>query len=46
MGETGYAKRGSFVIDKDGVLRGITVKEPKEPRSEEDYFKQLRNCPR
>ena len=46
MGETGYAKRGSFVIDKDGVLRGITVKEPKEPRSEENYFNQLRNCPR
>ena len=46
MGETGYAKRGTFVIDKDGVLRGITVKEPKEPRSEEDYFNQLRNCPR
>ena len=46
MGETGYAKRGTFVIDKDGVLRGITVKEPKEPRAEEDYFNQLRNCPR
>ena len=29
-----------------GVLRGITVKEPKEPRSEEDYFNQLRSCPR
>ena len=29
-----------------GVLRGITIKEPKEPRSEEDYFNQLRNCPR
>ena len=46
MGETGYAKRGTFVIDKEGVLRGITIKEPKEPRSEEDYFNQLRNCPR
>jgi peroxiredoxin len=46
MGETGYSKRGSFVIDKEGVLRGITVKEPKEPRSEEDYLNQLRNCPR
>lgn len=46
MGETGYAKRGTFVIDKDGILRGITVKEPKEPRNEEDYFNQLRNCPR
>ena len=46
IGETGYAKRGTFVIDRAGVLRGITVKEPKEPRSEEDYFNQLRNCPR
>ncbi|HEX9578404.1 MAG TPA: peroxiredoxin [Myxococcales bacterium] len=46
IGETGYAKRGTFVIDKEGVIRGITVKEPKEPRSEEDYFNQLRNCPR
>jgi peroxiredoxin len=46
MGETGYAKRGTFVIDKDGVIRGITVREPKEPRSEEDSLNQLRNCPR
>jgi mycoredoxin-dependent peroxiredoxin len=46
MGETGYAKRGTFVIDKDGVIRGISIKEPKEPRSEEDYFNLLRNCPR
>lgn len=46
MGETGYAKRGTFVIDQDGVIRGITVKEPKEPRSEEDYLNLLRNCAR
>ena len=46
MGETGYAKRGTFVIDKDGIIRGITVKEPKEPRSDEDALNQLRNCPR
>ncbi|HUJ25932.1 MAG TPA: peroxiredoxin [Myxococcales bacterium] len=46
MGETGYAKRGTFVIDKDGVIRGVTIKEPKEPRSEEDWFNLLRNCPR
>jgi peroxiredoxin len=46
MGETGYAKRGTFVIDKDGIIRGITVREPKEPRNEEDYFNLLRNCPR
>lgn len=46
MGETGYAKRGTFVIDKEGILRGITIKEPKESRSEEDYFNLLRSCPR
>src|SRR5438105_2265690 len=46
LGETGYAKRGNFVVDKDGVIRGISVKEPKEPRNEEDYFNLLRNCPR
>ena len=44
MGETGYARRGTFIIDKDGVIRGITVKEPKEPRSEEDALNLLRNC--
>jgi len=46
LGETGYAKRGTFVVDKDGIIRGIAIKEPKEPRSEEDYFNLLRNCPR
>ncbi len=46
MTETGQAKRGTFVIDKEGVLRGITIKEPKELRDEEEYFAQLRACPR
>jgi mycoredoxin-dependent peroxiredoxin len=46
MGETGYARRGTFVIDKHGIIRGITVKEPKEPRDEEDALNQLRNCAR
>jgi mycoredoxin-dependent peroxiredoxin len=46
MGETGYAKRGTFVIDKEGIIRGITVHEPKEPRTEEDFANLLRNCPR
>ena len=36
----------AFKRDREGMLRGITIKEPKEPRSEEDYFNQLRNCPR
>jgi mycoredoxin-dependent peroxiredoxin len=46
MGETGYARRGTFVIDAKGVIRGISVKEPKEPRSEEDFRTLLLNCPR
>jgi peroxiredoxin len=46
IGETGYAKRGTFIVDREGVLRGISVKEPKEARSEEDYLNLLRNCPR
>ena len=46
IGETGYAKRGTFIVDKEGVIRGISVKEPKEARSEEDYLNLLRNCPR
>ena len=46
IGETGYAKRGTFIVDKDGVIRGISVKEPKEARNEEDYLNLLRNCPR
>jgi peroxiredoxin len=46
IGETGYAKRGTFVIDAQGIIRGISVKEPKEARNEEDYFNLLRNCPR
>ena len=46
MGETGYARRGTFVIDAKGVIRGISVKELKEPRSEEDFRTLLLNCPR
>ena len=46
IGETGSAKRGTFIVDKDGVIRGISVKDPKEARNEEDYLNLLRNCPR
>ena len=46
MGETGYARRGTFVIDPKGVIRGISVNEPKEPRTEEDFRMLLLNCPR
>jgi peroxiredoxin len=41
----GIAKRGTFVIDKEGVIRGITVNEPKQARNEDEYFAQLSACP-
>lgn len=46
MGETGYARRGTFVIDPGGVIRGISINDPKEPRTEEDFRTLLLNCPR
>ncbi|MBS2021524.1 MAG: peroxiredoxin [Deltaproteobacteria bacterium] len=45
MEAAGISKRGTFIVDKDGILRGITIKEPGEMRSEEDYFAQLASCP-
>jgi peroxiredoxin len=45
LGAAGIAKRGTFIIDKEGVLRGITVNEPGQARTEDDYFKQLESCP-
>ncbi|HET9751595.1 MAG TPA: redoxin domain-containing protein [Myxococcales bacterium] len=46
MGETGYARPGTFVIDDGGVIRGISLNDPKEPRTEEDFRTLLLNCPR
>jgi peroxiredoxin len=45
MDVAGIAKRGTFVVDKDGIIRGITINEPKDARNEEDYFKALATCP-
>ena len=45
MGNAGIAKRGTFVIDKEGIVRGITINEPGQARTEDDYFKQLESCP-
>ncbi len=44
LDEAGIAKRGTFVIDKDGVIRGITVNGPGEARNEAAYFEQLGAC--
>lgn len=41
----GIAKRGTFIIDREGVIRGITIHEPSAARAEDDYFAQLASCP-
>jgi len=45
MDGAGIAKRGTFVIDKDGIVRGITINEPKDARDEAAYFETLAHCP-
>lgn len=37
----GAARRGTFIIDRDGVVRWTTVNELREPRSLDDYRKAL-----
>lgn len=41
----GIAQRGTFVIDKAGVIQGITVQEPGQARDEKAYFEALARCP-
>lgn len=45
MDATGFAKRGTFVVDKAGILRGITINEPGQARDEQGYFDALASCP-
>lgn len=45
LDQLGIASRGTFVIDKEGVVRGITITSPKEARNEESYFEALSSCP-
>ncbi|MEI6620429.1 MAG: peroxiredoxin [Actinomycetes bacterium] len=35
--ERGFATRGTFIIDKDGVVRWIVLNTPGDPRSTDDY---------
>ncbi len=42
--DKGIAKRGTFIIDKDGIIRGITVNNPGDARDEAAYFQQLSSC--
>ena len=39
--ERGYANRGTFIVDKQGVVRYATVHQPAEPRDPEEYRKAL-----
>jgi len=39
--ERGFAPRGTFIVDKQGVVRYLTVHQPAEPRDPEEYRKAL-----
>ncbi|HEV8652006.1 MAG TPA: peroxiredoxin [Actinomycetes bacterium] len=39
--ERGFANRGTFIVDKQGVVRYRTVHQPAEPRDPEEYRKAL-----
>ena len=44
--QNGYSGRASFVIDKQGIVRGRTLTEnPGEIPDEEEYFAALATCP-
>jgi len=40
----GVSKRATFVIDRDGVVRGAVVTEPGAMHDEEEYFSALATC--
>jgi mycoredoxin-dependent peroxiredoxin len=35
--ERGFAIRGTFVVDKDGIVRHVTINQPSEPRDPDEY---------
>ncbi|HYY78293.1 MAG TPA: peroxiredoxin [Actinomycetes bacterium] len=39
--ERGFANRGSFIVDKRGVVRWLTVHQPTEPRDPDEYREAL-----
>lgn len=41
LADKGFSTRGSFVIDKDGVIRWMVVNGPGEARSADDYAEAL-----
>jgi len=40
----GFSKRATFVIDREGVVRGAVVTEPADMHDQEEYFSVLENC--
>lgn len=40
----GISKRATFVIDHEGVVRGVVVTEPGAAHDEEEYFSALATC--
>lgn len=43
--DPGFANRGTFVIDKDGIVRHKVVTQPSEARDSEQYLEALAACP-
>ena len=41
LADKGFATRGSFVIDKEGVIRWMVINSPGEARSADDYLQAL-----
>jgi mycoredoxin-dependent peroxiredoxin len=39
--ERGFAIRGTFVVDKGGIVRHVTVNQPSEPRDPDEYRSAL-----
>jgi mycoredoxin-dependent peroxiredoxin len=39
--ERGFAIRGTFVVDKDGIVRHVTINQPSEPRDPDEYRSAL-----
>lgn len=39
--ERGFAVRGTFIVDKAGIVRHLTVKPPSEPRDADEYRRVL-----
>ena len=35
--ERGFAIRGTFIVDKDGIVRHVTINQPSEPRDPDEY---------